>query len=346
MNHLCIVTDAWHPQVNGVVTTLNQMIARARDRGFIVTVIHPGTFKTVAAPSYPEIRLAWNLWDLARQLPTNIDSLHIVTEGPLGIAARLLARRRQWRYTTGYHTNFPEYLQHRTGLPARLFYPMFHWLHARSRAVLVPSGATADKLRRDLKLDDVVIWGRGFDTEIFKSIDHQPPTSQLRLLYVGRVSVEKNLRALLTLSADAAYDVHIVGDGPDRVTLEAEFPAATFHGYKQGAELAAHYQAADVFVFPSKTDTFGIVMVEAMACGTPVAAYPVEGPIEAVIPGVGGALNADLLVAIQEAAKLPRWKVLNNAALHSWESSADTFFENLVDVFGCRFTPYRLLGAN
>lgn len=343
MNHLCIVTDAWHPQVNGVVTTLDQMIKRAAERGFTVTVIHPNTFKTVATPGYPEIRLAWNAWDLAKQLPTNIDAIHIATEGPLGIAARLLCWRRGWRYTTGYHTNFPEYLQHRTKLPARLFYPLFRLLHQGSNAVLTPSSATAERLHRDLGVMKAVVWGRGYDADIFKPVARPETHQRLQLIYVGRVSVEKNLEDLLKLSLDPALDVHIVGDGPDRDRLEASYQQATFHGYKRGAELAKHYQLADVFVFPSRTDTFGIVMVEAMACGTPVAAYPVEGPIEAVDPGVGGALNEDLSQAIYQAAALPRTGALTNARRHSWEASADVFFGSLVDTFGCRFSPYRLL---
>ena len=346
MNHLCIVTDAWHPQVNGVVTTLDQMIKRAGPRGFNVTVIQPGTFKTVATPGYPEIRLAWDAWNLAAQVPANVDAVHIATEGPLGIAARVLCARRGWRYTTGYHTNFPEYLEHRTSVPARFFYPTFRRLHQGAAAVLTPSTATAARLAQDLRLSNAVVWGRGYDADIF-----QPPSarstagSRLKLLYVGRVSIEKNLEDLLKLSASAEFEVHIVGDGPDRDKLEAAYPLARFHGYRRGAELATFYQQADVFVFPSRTDTFGIVMVEAMACGTPVAAYPVEGPIEAVTPGIGGELDADLVTAILAAAKLPRERVLENARRHSWESSADVFFGSLVDTLGCHFSPYRLLGT-
>lgn len=342
MNHLCIVTDAWHPQVNGVVTTLDQMLLRGIKHGFRVTVIHPGMFKTVPAPSYPEIKLAWNLWTLGDLMPDDVDSVHIATEGPLGIAARLLCTKRGWRYTTGYHTNFPEYLDQRTGIPAPLFYPLFRLLHKSSRAILTPSARTVDKLKFFMHLPQAMVWGRGFDENVFKPAvpPHTRGGDGLALLYVGRVSIEKNLEALLTLSEDDTYHINIVGDGPDRERLEKKYPKVSFHGYKHGAELAEFYQAADVFVFPSKTDTFGIVMVEAMACGTPVAAYPVEGPTEAVLPGVGGVLNDNLLVAIHEAAKLDRHRVPLNAGLHNWEHSASTFFEALVDTTGCQFTPY------
>ena len=326
---LILVTDAWLPQVNGVVVTLQKMVELSIDHGWRVEVIEPSQFKTIPTPTYPEIRTAINPWKIRRKLE-GADSIHIATEGSLGIAARIICGKRKWAYTTGFHTNFPEYIQRRTKIPASKTIPLFRKFHAKSSAVLVPSFSTKEKLDA-AGFKNVVLWGRGFDEDIFYPRLKFPSVIP-RLLYVGRVSVEKNLVPLLEMTD--GYDVTIVGDGPARKKLERDFPSAHFLGYKRGLELAEAYSAADVFVFPSRTDTFGIVMIEAMACGTPVAAYPVEGPKDAVIDGVGGFLDEDLETAIDKARKLPLESILSNAKRYSWSSSADTFFSNLVRLDG------------
>ncbi len=328
-----IVTDAWTPQVNGVVTTLVNMVEQASSRGWTVDVIHPGLFKTVKLPGYPEVDLSWNLWRLGGMISPDVTSLHIATEGPLGWAARVLCALRRWRYTSGYHTNFPEYIQLKTGIPAALTYPVFRLFHSNSCAIMVPSHSTASKLR-EKGFKNVVVWSRGFRPDVFnpsrRRADLLDP-KKINLLYVGRVSDEKNIEAFLEL---AAADVHlwVVGDGPARARLE-KLGKATFVGYKQGIELAEHFASADVFVFPSRTDTLGIVMLEAMACGTPVAAFDVEGPCDVILQGVGGYVSDDLLDATRRAILLRRSpSVLENAAAHTWEAAADTFFRSVVSL--------------
>ena len=339
MKKLALVTDAWEPQVNGVVTTLKKMVEHAESQGWVVTVIHPGLplFKTIATPGYPEIRTVVNPWRITKLL-SGFDSIHVATEGSLGIAARVVVFRRGWYCTSGYHTNFPEYLERRTRIPAAVFYPVFRWLHSRNSAVYVPSTSTRDKLvNKGFK--NVVVWGRGYDELIFNPDCLAVPQSlPIKVLYVGRVAVEKNLGALLELQNYGRYEITIVGDGPDRQSLQALYPHARFVGYRRGRELARYYKDADVFAFPSRTDTFGLVMLESMACGTAVAAYPVEGPNDVVIDGKGGILREDLAEAIELAALLKcNTSVIDNAKLHSWSNSASTFFDNLVDLRGCRF---------
>lgn len=312
---LLLVTDAWEPQTNGVVTTLQRVAEQLTARGMTVTVLHPGLFKTLPLPSYPEIRVAINPWRIGRMIEAERpDTIHIATEGPLGVAARLFLARRSIPFSTSLHTKFPEYIAARTRLSPAVGYAFLRWFHRPSSATLV----TTTSHRRELErwgLGHLVVWGRGVDTEQFKPRQHRP-RKKPRLLYVGRVAVEKNLEAFLQLPCDATKVV--VGDGPARADLQRKYPDVEWAGYRYGVELAGYYADADVFVFPSRTDTFGLVMLEAMACGTPVAAYPVTGPIDVVVDGVNGALDPNLGAAVKRALTVDRKECRRFATAHGW----------------------------
>ncbi len=317
---LLLITDAWEPQTNGVVTTLKQVSSHLERRGMAVSILHPGQFRTVGLPGYPEIRLAVDVWRIGRLIRNERpDSIHVATEGPLGIAARRFLARRAIPFSTSLHTKFPEYIAARTGLPPSIGYAFLRWFHRPSSATLV----TTTSHKRELEawgLKHLVVWGRGVDTEQFAP--HRPTVrTRPRLLYVGRVAIEKNLEAFLRLTCDATKV--IVGDGPARSELQARYPNAEWAGYRYGAELAAYYANADAFVFPSRTDTFGLVMLEAMACGTPVAAYPVTGPVDVVIDGVNGALDEDLGTAIRRALTVDRGGCRRFASAHGWGAIAE-----------------------
>jgi glycosyltransferase involved in cell wall biosynthesis len=333
MKHLLLVTDAWEPQINGVVTTLVETVDRLRARGWQVTVAHPGLFRHRPMPGYPQISLALNPWRLKQLVKeVNPTHVHLAVEGPLGITARYLLRGLGWRYTTAYHTNFPEYVEAHYGLPARWVVPFVRWFHRHSAAVLVPSNSTNAKLA-GWGLMQAVTWGRGFRQDIFRPVD-RGPSDRLRLLYVGRVSAEKNIEDFLRLQRPG-WELTVVGDGPARADLEARYPEARFVGFKRGTELASFYQQADVFVFPSRSDTLGVVMIEAIACGTPVAAYQVEGPCDVVTSGLNGVLVSNRLErAVEKAACLSREQVAASAHRFSWDTSVDAFERALVPVTG------------
>ena len=331
---IALVTDAWHPQVNGVVRTLTTVTGELLRRGHTVAVIAPDQFRSIPAPSYPEIRLAMagpnavakRLEDLAA------DSIHIATEGPLGWAARAYCLRRAIPFTTAYHTQFPDYLARRTGLPASLFWPLIRKFHQPATRIMVATETVREELREN-GLTHLHHWSRGVDTKTFNP-DHAPLDLFLELLrpiqlYVGRMAVEKNLEAFLGNEHPGAKVV--VGDGPALAKLQARFPDAIFLGKRSGRELAACYAAADVFVFPSKTDTFGLVMIEALACGTPVAAFPVAGPRDILQPG-SGAMAERLEDAIAQALTFDRATCHAHGRAFSWEASAGQFLDGLEPI--------------
>jgi glycosyltransferase involved in cell wall biosynthesis len=329
---LLIVSDAWYPQVNGVVRSLATMQKILTARGHTVTVIGPSDFKTVPMPTYAEIRLALFPGRKLKRLieEARPDAIHIATEGPLGWAARKHCRALGWSFTTSYHTRFPEYVAERFPVPLGLMYRLMRRFHGRSDAVMVATPSIEESLR-SWGFDKIVRWGRGVDTALFHPRDkalfaHLPrPVS----LYVGRVAVEKNIEAFLKL--DLPGSKVVVGGGPQLDQLKAAYPAVHFTGPKQGEELAAHYAAGDVFVFPSRTDTFGLVLLEALASGVPVAAYPVPGPID-VLDGDGvevSCLDEDLARAVRVALEKSPEACRAFALRHSWEASADQFFQNL-----------------
>jgi glycosyltransferase involved in cell wall biosynthesis len=326
---ILIVSDAWSPQINGVVITLQNTIRELERMGHTVTTITPGAFRTIACPTYPEIRLSlFAAGGVARRIDAFApDALHIATEGPLGLAARRHCVRTRRPFTTAYHTQFPEYIHARSRLPVAISYRWMRWFHAPARALMV---ATPDIERRLAQrgFTNLTRWSRGVDTDLF----HAATPASLEVarpifLYVGRVAVEKNIEAFLALDLPGVK--WVVGDGPARGELQRRFPDAVFFGMKTGDELAWHYRQADVFVFPSRTDTFGLVMLEAMACGTPVAAYPVTGPIDVVRPGISGILDHDLRAAALAALDLPRAAVRTHALDSSWASATEQFVANL-----------------
>jgi glycosyltransferase involved in cell wall biosynthesis len=327
---LVIVTDAWHPQVNGVVTTLTRTRDCLAKRGHDVRVIAPDEYLTVPCPTYAEIRLA--LFP-ARRLGATLtraapDAIHVATEGPLGTAARRFCVRAGLRFTTSYHTQFPQYVRKRLPIPESWSYAYLRRHHGHAACTMVAT----ERQRLDLLahgFTNVVIWSRGVDTELFRPcgrdyLDLPRPI----WMYAGRVAVEKNLEAFL--SAELPGTKVVVGDGPDLRRLRRLFPAVRFVGYKFGAELARHLSSADVFVFPSRTDTFGLVMLEAMACGTPVAAYPVTGPVDVVTDGYNGCLHEDLATAARRALGIPRDACRATALERTWERATQQFVAHLV----------------
>ncbi len=327
---ILLVTDAWSPQINGVVVTLANTVAWLERWGHDVHVLSPEGFRTMPMPTYPEIPLAvFPGREVRRRIvEVNPDAIHIATEGPLGNAARAFCVRQGLAFTTAYHTCFPEYVKPRFGIPLAWTYAFMRRFHARSSAVLVATPAIRELLEKH-GFRNLAEWSRGVDTDLF-----QPGPERFRdlrrpvFLYVGRVSIEKNLPAFLGL--DLPGTKVVVGDGPARRELERRFPDAIFAGARTGKDLASYYRRADVFVFPSRTDTFGLVMAEAMACGTPVAAYPVRGPVDVVKDGVSGVLDSDLGAAAMSALALERDKVARYAERFSWELSTRQFVRNLV----------------
>jgi glycosyltransferase involved in cell wall biosynthesis len=327
---LAVVTDAWLPQVNGVVRTLGHTIREIEALGHEVTVIAPQSFRTVPCPTYPEIRLSLFPGRKLRRLLEELepDAVHIATEGPLGLAARNWCVRRDWPFTTAYHTQFPEYVRARAPVPLALGYAAVRWFHRRATHTLVTT-PTMMRLLESRGLTNLALWGRGVDTAVFRPKDKAfLDLPRPIFLYCGRVSVEKGVERFLSL--DLPGSKLVVGDGPATAALKARFPGAVFAGYRYGEELASYVAASDVFVFPSRTDTFGLVLLEAMACGIPVAAHPVPGPVDVVTDGVTGVLDEDLRAAALAALKLSPDACRAHALRHSWPAATAQFLANLV----------------
>lgn len=328
---IVIVTDAWRPQINGVVRTLESMGRVLRDWGHRVDYLTPEEFWTVPVPSYPEIRLslASRRAVFHRLVHSRAHHIHIATEGPLGLLARQYCIERGKAFSSSFHTRFPEYLSARLPVPQDWGYGYLRWFHEPAGNTLVPTQSLRDDLvKRGFR--HLHLWGRGVDMERFRPgrsdvFAHLPGP---RLLHVGRVATEKNIEAFLAL--DVPGTKIIVGDGPDRARLERLYPNAVFCGYRHGEDLVAAYQGADVLVFPSRTDTFGNVMTEALACGTPVAAYPVTGPNDILTDGRAGAVHADLGEAVRRALLLDRADASAHAQKFTWAASARQFLDGLV----------------
>jgi glycosyltransferase involved in cell wall biosynthesis len=327
---ILLATDAWEPQVNGVVRTLTRTVAECRAMGHEVEVISPDQFKTVPMPTYPEIRLALGAYEEIRERfrAFEPDGIHIATEGPIGMAARRICLEWKLPFTTSYHTKYPEYVNARLPVPLSVGYAFMRWFHKPSGRVMVATPTMQADLEKH-GFRNISHWSRGVDTDLFRPglPDVYGDLPRPIFAYVGRVAVEKNIEAFLEL--DLPGTKVVVGDGPSRAELEAKYPDAKFVGAKFGEDLAAHYCGADVFVFPSWTDTFGLVILEAMACGTPVAAFPAPGPID-IIPGSNaGVIDDDLRTACLEALKLDRKTVRAYAEKFSWRASAEEFVQNL-----------------
>ena len=328
MKRIAIITDAWHPQINGVVTTLSQTVRQLQKFGCQVLVMTPQQFRSFPCPTYPEIRLALtNSRGVARPLVSfRPNAVHIATEGPLGWAARKICLRNNFAFTTSYHTRFPEYVRLRCPVPLFASYSVIRRFHSKAvRTMVATSGLRTELEQRGFK--NLTTWSRGVDTQLFRPLEKTYNPKRPVALYLGRVAVEKNIDAFLELSFPGTK--YVVGDGPARDKLARRYPEVVFTGYRQGQELAQRISDSDVLVFPSLTDTFGVVLLEAMACGVPVAAYPVTGPIETVINGVNGHLDADLGSAVQKALTVAPSSCRKFALTRSWESCSRQFFNNL-----------------
>ena len=332
---ILIVTDAWEPQVNGVVRTLKSTRRELEKMGHVVDLLTPLEFTTVPCPTYPEIRLSLfpRSRTASRIRESAPDAIHIATEGPLGLAARAYAVRHRLPFTTAYHTRFPEYVRARFGLPLAITYRFFRWFHGGAEAVLVPTRVVKSDLEaHGFAPDKVKLWSRGVELDIFRPGPSMPHDLKRPVfLYVGRVAVEKNIEAFLAL--DLPGSKWVAGEGPLLARLKSEHPGVRFTGVLGQVELASLYNAADVFVFPSRTDTFGLVLLEALACGCPVAAYPVTGPID-VIGDVrdetaAGALDVDLRAAALRALALDRRAARAHAERFSWEACTRQFLDQL-----------------
>lgn len=331
---LLLVTDAWHPQVNGVVRTLHQLRDGLITKGWQVEVLGPSGL-TVPCPSYSEIRLSLEPLRHVREtfLQFRPSAVHIATEGPLGIMARRFCVSHGLPFTTSFHTRFPEYLKLRYLIPRRWTYKFLLSFHRPAERVLVPTFSIKQELdRRGFR--NVELWSRGVDTALFhpqRRAAAPLPFARPIQLYVGRLAVEKNIEAFLNLNT-AGTQV-IIGDGPDRARLKARFPRAVFLGSRFGQELAEFYAGADVFVFPSLTDTFGLVMLEALASGTPVAAFKAPGPKDVITDARIGVLAegaTNLESAIDRALKLDRHHCRSHALFHSWDKCIEQFASALV----------------
>ena len=329
---VAIVTDAWTPQINGVVKTLEHTIVHLRNEGHEVMVVEPGLFRSMACPGYREIRLAlWPYRRLAKLIDGfRPDALHVATEGPLGLAARRYAMRRGLNFTSAYHTKFPEYLQARTGIAAGRFYPLMRWFHRPSKAVMVSTDTVIAELRAH-GFGNLVKWSRGVDLALFdgtlrcgrcRDAEENPV-----FLYVGRIAVEKNIEAFLSLPLPG--EKWLAGDGPALAGLSQKYPDAVFFGARSHAELAEIYRQADVFVFPSSTDTFGLVLLEALASGLPVAAFPVAGPLDVLQGCEASAMRHDLLEACLAALDMDPKLAIEHAKRYSWQATTRQFLNNL-----------------
>jgi glycosyltransferase involved in cell wall biosynthesis len=329
---IAIVTDAWHPQVNGVVRTLSAVYDGLAANGHEPEIFAPDRYRTIPCPGYSTIRLAVGAGAaLGRQLAEFApDAVHIATEGPLGLAARSYCLAQQWPFTTAYHTKFPEYLRARCGLPLRWSYAALRRFHAPSNGVMVAT----ETVRQELLgrgFGRLVPWTRGVDTGLFRpgcepAIELPRPV----FLYIGRIAVEKNLPAFLGL--DLPGTKLVVGDGPLLPALKRRYPGAYFAGAHAGEDLVRHYAAADVMVMPSRTETFGLVLLEALACGVPVAAYPAAGPSDVIGDSGAGAIGEDLRAAALAALSIPRERCIERARQFSWEASIEQFLGYLAPM--------------
>jgi glycosyltransferase involved in cell wall biosynthesis len=326
---IMIVTDAWEPQVNGVVRTLTSTRRELQAMGHGVDMLTPLEFKTMPCPTYPEIRLSLLP---GRRVRERIEAfapqaLHIATEGPLGLAARAYALRHKLPFTTAYHTRFPEYVRARLRIPLAWTYRFLRWFHGPAQAVMAPT----PMVLKDLQAHNIangVLWTRGVDLDVFvpqrsNVLDTEHPI----YLYVGRVAVEKNVEAFLEL--DLPGSKWVVGEGPALASLRAQYPNVNYLGVLKQADLAKVYASADVFVFPSRTDTFGLVLLEALASGLPVAAYPVTGPIDVLGDSPAGALREDLRQACLDALHIDRATARAHAERFSWRAASEQFLAHL-----------------
>ena len=329
---ILIVTDNLPEQINGVVTTYKNIEACAVRDNYRVVYLDPGRFRYVDCPGYNEVKIAlpWKVGQILEEI--NPDHIHIATEGPVGLCVRQYLDKHNYRYNTAYHTKFPEGIRKLFGIPESLTWPLVRWFHKHSGKVLTTTDSMVEELQAHGFDGELVSWTRGVDRDIFHPA-HRAETVAGKpiLLCVSRVSKEKNLEKFFELDYPGATKI-MVGDGPMLEIYKKKYPDVIFTGFKTGNSLAEYYANADVFVFPSQWETFGIVMIEAMACGTPVAAYPVQGPLDVVDEGITGCLNDDLKQAVKDALMLDRQRVWEGSARWTWERAWAIFRDNLVSV--------------
>ena len=327
---ILVVTDNLKDQINGVVTTFKNLESHAVDSGYDIVYIDPGQFPNIACPGYPEVRLCWPHGISKKIKAIQPSYIHIATEGPVGFFARWWCERNHIPYNTSYHTDFAKFLKKMYGMPESWTWWYLRWFHKNSHRVLV----TTESIKQELiaqGFQDLRVWTRGVDRTIFNSSHRgEAVTDCPILLSVGRVSVEKGLDDFCELDILGATKI-VVGDGPYRQELERRYPNIHFVGTKIGTQLAQYYARADVFVFPSRADTFGVVNIEALACGTPVAAYPVAGPKDIIDPGLTGFLNDNLQLAVEQCMTLDRRAVEDASLQWTWAECWRIFEENLVD---------------
>ena len=334
LNRLALVTDAWHPQTNGVVNTLSRLVAHLERQGSEVLLIAPDRHRCVPLPSYPEIRLACDPWRALHRLRSfEPDAVHVATEGPLGLWIRGWLGRRGLGFTTSFHTRFPEYLSARLPISLQWGYRLERWFHGAARRTLVGTQSLLDELKAKGVGRQLVHWPRGVDAELFhpgRRRGDTYPFPGLIWLYVGRVAVEKSIEDFLRLRLPGTKVV--VGDGPSRAELERRFPDVVWRGWRYGEDLAAHFAGADCFVFPSRTETFGNVILEALASGVPVASVPASGPGDLIEEGVNGALDDDLFAACRRALRCSREASRASALRYTWQASHERFRSQLVPL--------------
>jgi len=328
MKKILIVTDNLPDQINGVVTTYKNIEAMALLDGYTVDYLHPGRFRYIDCPKYHEVKLAFPSGMGQKIQEIDPDHIHVATEGPLGLGAGVYLTRLGIRYNTAYHTRFPEGMKKLFGIPECMTWAFVRWFHRHSGKVLTTTDSMVRQLEQNGFRGEILSWTRGVDRDIFHP-GHREQLPAKYLLCVSRVSKEKNLEAFFELDYPG-YQKIMVGDGPMLETYRAQYPDVVFTGFKTGTDLARYYANADVFVFPSRWETFGIVMIEAMACGTPVAAFPCQGPLDVVEPGVTGFMNEDLKQAIDDCLRLDRDDVLKGSVKWTWQRAWEIFRDNLI----------------
>lgn len=328
MPKVLIITDNLPDQINGVVTTFKNIQNHACNDGYDFVYLDPREFSYIDAPGYPEVKLSWPSGIGAKITKENPDYIHIATEGTIGLAANIWCRLNKKTFTTSYHTKFPEFLKRYYHIPESWTWAYLRWFHNSSKVVLATTNTMVKDLLAKGFSDNVIPWTRGVDRTVFNSSYRDRDDDAKVLLCVGRVSKEKNLDEFCKLEYPKSHKI-IVGDGPYRKELEAKYPNVEFVGFKTGKELASHYANADVFVFPSRWETFGIVMVEAMACGTPVAAYPVDGPLDVIDDGKTGYMENNLASAVHRCLGLNRNKVEKYSQKWNWEEAWNIFKNNI-----------------
>jgi glycosyltransferase involved in cell wall biosynthesis len=325
---ILIVTDNLPEQINGVVTTYTNIEARALLDGYSVVYITPRDFRHFDCPGYNQVKIAYP-WQIGKKIEAfSADYIHIATEGPIGLCARKYLSKHNFRYNTAYHTKFPEGLRALFGIPEAITWPLVRWFHKHSGKVLTTTDSMVEELQAHGFDGEVISWTRGVDRSIFHPA-HRVETVSRYLLCVSRVSKEKNLEEFLEMDYPGYLKV-MVGDGPMLETYRKQYPEVHFTGFKTGQDLARYYANAEAFVFPSKWETFGIVMIEAMACGTPVAAFPCQGPEDVIDEGITGCMNDDLKQAVKDALMLDRQRVWEGSGRWSWERAWEIFRDNLV----------------